>query len=114
MDKEMRNHLAAAEEAVDEAARHLHDAGTAHAKGDHKKVTEKHGAIARCIRSAQAAFKRIADAGAQADLDNSSAAQTSSGVTSGTSGDGDRSSPLWKGDIQGWLDRARVGSRRLH
>jgi hypothetical protein len=91
---------------------HLDTAHDAHAADDPQGVRGAHASLRRCLRTARQCFRDIALEALQADSDKTKLVQTSAGTGPSTGSDGGRASPLLKGDIPGWLDRARVGGRR--
>jgi hypothetical protein len=108
----LADHLQRARDAVDAGAYHLDEAHDAAEAGDAPGVRAAHANIRRCIRTAQSCFRSIAAEAMQADSDANKQVQTSTGIgTSGGSANGRWASPLLKGDVRGWLDRARIGAR---
>jgi HK97 family phage prohead protease len=81
-------HMIRAREVVDEAARHLSDARLYHERGEDRLTERSHRNIDRCLRDAQACFRRLADAGMAADIEATSKAQNSDGKGYGTSDGG--------------------------
>jgi hypothetical protein len=109
----MNDHIQRAADLVDQAMQHHANAIDAHDRGDSRKVALEHAHVTRCLRSAKIAFRDIAAAAAEQDSENTKTIQTSSGTdVSGGSDKGRAGSPLMKGDVKAWLDRARVGARR--
>ena len=106
------DHIQAAAEAVDEAVDHHANAMDAAAQGDTRKMAVEHAHVSRCLRQAKSAFRSLAAEAAEQDSNNTKLVQTSSGTGVSGGSDNGRGSPLLKGDFRGWLDRARVGSRR--
>jgi len=108
-----RQHLSSLRDFLTEAARHHRAAVDAHDEGDDRAVKRAHNALRRCIDGADRACRALAAEGMAKDTENSQSAQTSAGISSGTSADGRADSPLLNGDIEGWLGRAfpRVGAR---
>jgi HK97 family phage prohead protease len=84
-DMAMPAHIIRASEAVDEAARHHHDLARALEADDYRRAMRSHREIGRCLRTAQACFKNLGSDATLADIANSQQAQTSSGVSHGTS-----------------------------
>ena len=106
------DHIRAAADAVDEAMDHHQNACDAHDRGDARKVALEHSHVTRCLRTARRAFRAMA---AEQEVNGGTKnVQTSNGVDeSGGSANGRAGrSPLMTGDVKGWLDRARAGSRR--
>src|SRR5947209_5126405 len=103
----IRDHLA-------EASQHHRAAVDAHDAADDRAVARAHRSLGRCLDVAVRACRALAAEGAAKDTANTSSAQTSAGISPGTSADGRLSHPLMHGDIPGWLGRAfpRVGARR--
>ena len=97
-----------------EAARHHRAAVDAHDAADGRAVARAHRSLGRCLDVAVRACRALAAEGAAKDIENSQSAQTSAGISSGTSADGRLSHPLMHGDIAGWLGRAfpRTGAHR--
>src|SRR5437764_12254456 len=102
-----RDHLA-------DASQHHRAAVDAHDAADDRAVARAHRRLGRCLDVAVRACRALANEGAAKDTANTSSAQTSAGISTGTSADGRFSPPLMHGDIAGWLGRAfpRVGARR--
>ena len=101
-----------AAELVDEASRHCEDAAIAHSRGDHSAVGAAHVKLGRSLRNARAAFQRLGQTGAQIGSDKSHTSQVSDGTSVGAGVSAQRTgSPLLYGDVAGWLERARLGSR---
>src|ERR1700726_4824336 len=99
---------------VGEMHQHLKDAVTAHEKGIAKDIASAHTRLGRCLRSADVTFAKMAADAVQADIAANHKAQTSAGVTEGTSAP-ERGSPLYtqgNAGIPGFLARARPGGRR--
>src|SRR2546421_12583089 len=103
-------HLGILRDFLTEAARHHRAAVDAHDGDDDRGVARAHSALRRCLDGAERACRALPAEGAA----NTSSAQTSDGISTGTSADGRLSHPLMHGDIAGWLGRAfpRVGRRR--
>ena len=106
------DHLDRARTSVEASLLHLDDAAEAHERDDPQGVKEAHANLRRCLRSAQQAFRAMASD--QEINGKTKIIQTSDGVDeSGGSNTGRAGrSPLMTGDVKGWLDRARAGSRR--
>jgi HK97 family phage prohead protease len=82
---DMSKHLIRASEAVNEARRHHHDLARALENDDDRGAMRSHREIGRCLRTAQACFRKLADEGMLDDIAASQSLQTSAGVTKGTS-----------------------------
>ena len=108
----LADHISRARDAVDAALLHHDAACEAYDRDDPVAVKEAHANLRRCLRSAQSAFRAIASD--QEINGKTKIIQTSDGVgESGGSNTGRAGrSPLMTGDIEGWLARARAGSRR--
>jgi phage head maturation protease len=82
----MSKHLIRASEAVDEARRHHHDLARALEVDDYRRAMRSHREIGRCLRTAQACFRNLADQGMLDDIHNSQLTENSGGMGLGTSG----------------------------
>lgn len=107
----LADHIDRARTAVDAALGHHSDAVDAYDRDDPVAAKQAHANLRRCLRTAQECFRAIAaDQEVNGKTKN---VQTSDGVgESGGSANGRAGrSPLMTGNVQGWLDRARVGAR---
>jgi hypothetical protein len=110
-----RRHVARATELVAEASRHHRAAVRANERNDDAGVERAHDRLGDCLRLAQVALERAAAeggsglSGGDGSGDNASVGVGGIPPGGGTSG---RGSPLLYGDIGGFLERARLGSRR--
>jgi hypothetical protein len=112
------NHVARLRELVNDADNQVKAASDAHDHGEDKALAAAHRQLAGTIRSMFRTFDSLGKAGEAADQANTSKAQTSAGITEGTSSKPRAAAPvrttpgLMTGDPKTWLDRARIGSRR--
>ena len=107
----MSKHLIRASEAVDEARRHHHDLARALDNEDDRGAMRSHRALGRCLRTAQACFRNLADEGMLDDIAASQSLQTSAGITKGTS-DG-RSYAARQADLARLFPSAADRARRV-
>jgi hypothetical protein len=107
-----RKHLSSLRDFITEAARHHRAAVDAHGEADDRAVARAHNALRRCLDGATRACRALADEGMAEDIANTSSAQTSSGVSTGTSADGRTISPYSR-DMD-WLARVFPGDGVRH
>src|SRR5437868_6351947 len=98
-------HLGILRDFLTEAARHHRAAVDAQDGADDRGVARAHSALRRCLDGAERACRALAAEGAAQDAANTSSAQTSAGISTGTSADGRLSHPLMQSDMQAWLAR---------
>jgi len=105
-----RDHLKELRTALGDAADHLDDAAEAHARGAKREVERAHARLRRSLRAADASLKD-AENSIEVETPTNTQVQTSGGISdSGGSTGGRHYSPLYRGDVLGFLDSARRGA----
>src|SRR5438105_2667631 len=107
MTKTESNYIERLRDLTTNAETHLQAAEAAHDAGDHGALRSAHRSCAGVLRAMHRVFKSMSDDGTLVNTDMKVA-----GTDGGTSSPPRTGSPLMHGDLKGWLDRARQGSRR--